>query len=55
MGLIGNTRMTLPQVVPHTTGIVDDAHARRYCKVRRAARQPRDQPQAAIQPPHPAE
>ncbi|MCI79348.1 hypothetical protein A2U01_0100619, partial [Trifolium medium] len=39
-------RMNLPQQVPHNTGIVDDAHARRYCRVRRAARQPREQPQA---------
>ncbi|MCI79199.1 hypothetical protein A2U01_0100470, partial [Trifolium medium] len=38
--------MTLPQHVPHNTGIIDDAHARRYCRIRRAADQPRGQPPA---------
>ncbi|MCI39137.1 hypothetical protein A2U01_0060367, partial [Trifolium medium] len=33
MGLIGNTRMTLPQQVPHNTGTIDDVHAKRYCRI----------------------
>ncbi|MCI76799.1 hypothetical protein A2U01_0098069, partial [Trifolium medium] len=53
MGLIGNTRMTLPQNVPHNTGIVDDAHARRYCRIRRVADQPREQPQVPPLPTQP--
>ncbi|MCI26440.1 hypothetical protein A2U01_0047635 [Trifolium medium] len=38
--------MTLPQHVPHNTGIIDDVHARRYCRIRRVADQPRGQHQA---------
>ncbi|MCI48951.1 hypothetical protein A2U01_0070194, partial [Trifolium medium] len=38
--------MTLPQHVPHNTGIIDDVHARRYCRIRRTADQPGGQPPA---------
>ncbi|MCI80748.1 hypothetical protein A2U01_0102019, partial [Trifolium medium] len=38
--------MTLPQHVPHNTGIIDDAHARCYCRIMRAADQQGGQPPA---------
>ncbi|GAU31749.1 hypothetical protein TSUD_146370 [Trifolium subterraneum] len=51
MGLIGATKMTLPQQMSHHIQTIDDAHALRHCKYRRVIPDPNQQEGQQAAPP----